>query len=187
GRARSLTALGRHPEALAEWDRALALTDATDRARIRAGRAIAVARAGDRSRALAEAEELAGTPDHDGETRVDIAPAPPPPGRRAPGRCGPGPPCQPGSPIGWSRLSAPRSSPATATSTTWPATAISRRSGLAARSLPCGSIRPSRPTPSPPELTRQDRSKSVGVLPLPLRSSHAKSLPRLKIPAAPPP
>ncbi len=60
GRARALERLGRSAEAVADWDRALALDDGSGRAALRLGRADALARGGDAARALAAADELAG-------------------------------------------------------------------------------------------------------------------------------
>jgi serine/threonine-protein kinase len=59
GRARSLTALGRYREALADWDRALELDDGPNRLAIRLGRALALAHAGQHDRAMAEVQDLA--------------------------------------------------------------------------------------------------------------------------------
>jgi serine/threonine protein kinase/tetratricopeptide (TPR) repeat protein len=56
GRAESLSRLGRHTESLADWDRALGLDDGSEGDHIRLDRAIALARAGDHARALAQAD-----------------------------------------------------------------------------------------------------------------------------------
>jgi tetratricopeptide (TPR) repeat protein len=66
-RAKALTDLGRHPEALSEWGRAIAAagTEPDDPQRAvwpRAGRAWSLARAGDTARALAELDPLEATP-----------------------------------------------------------------------------------------------------------------------------
>ncbi len=59
GRARARKQLGRFAEAVADWDRALALDDGSGRAALRLGRAITLAAAGDVAPALAAADELA--------------------------------------------------------------------------------------------------------------------------------
>jgi hypothetical protein len=56
GRAESLSRLGRHAESIAGWDRALGLDDGSEGDHIRLDRAIALARAGDHARALAQAD-----------------------------------------------------------------------------------------------------------------------------------
>ena len=58
-RAAVLGRLGRPAEAVADWDRALRLAPAAQRASFRVRRAAALARAGDAPRATAEVEELA--------------------------------------------------------------------------------------------------------------------------------
>jgi tetratricopeptide (TPR) repeat protein len=57
-RAEALTRLARNAEALTDWDRALALDDGSNRAMYRQQRALALARTGDSTQAVAEAEDL---------------------------------------------------------------------------------------------------------------------------------
>jgi serine/threonine-protein kinase len=59
GRAEAVSRLGRHIEAIADYDRALGLDDGSEGDLIRLDRAIATARAGDHVQALAQAEPLA--------------------------------------------------------------------------------------------------------------------------------
>src|SRR5439155_12371789 len=59
GRAYTLVKIDRPAEALADWDRALALDDGSGRTDLRLGRPAALARSGDAAQALAEADELA--------------------------------------------------------------------------------------------------------------------------------
>src|SRR5208282_1645166 len=59
GRALTLTTLGRHKEAVADWDRALDLDTGQYQTFFRRKRAISLAAAGDHGRAMAEAGELA--------------------------------------------------------------------------------------------------------------------------------
>jgi serine/threonine-protein kinase len=60
-RAQVLTRLGRFAEAVADWDRALALDDGPDRNFFRLGRALTLTLAGKHARATAETEELLQT------------------------------------------------------------------------------------------------------------------------------
>jgi tetratricopeptide (TPR) repeat protein len=64
-RALALNRLGRAAEALADWEKALALDDGEGRGSILANRAESLARAGDHSRALTEAEALVAAKDVD--------------------------------------------------------------------------------------------------------------------------
>jgi tetratricopeptide (TPR) repeat protein len=68
GRALALSALQRHAEALADWNRVVELADERNRAPARGERALTWARLGQRARATAEANELAGQPKVTGET-----------------------------------------------------------------------------------------------------------------------
>lgn len=58
GRADTLAKLGRHAEAVPDWDRAVDLADRDRRATLRAGRAVSLARLGQHSRAAAEVSAL---------------------------------------------------------------------------------------------------------------------------------
>jgi tetratricopeptide (TPR) repeat protein len=72
GRASALTRLRRFADAANDWDRAVALSDAAERPRLRLGRAVEYARAGASDRAVAEADALA-TPDAAADTLYDAA------------------------------------------------------------------------------------------------------------------
>src|SRR5207247_1908917 len=64
GRAQALDNLGRHADALKDWDRAVELTDDTQlQALFRFQRARSLARAGEHARAVAEANALAAAKD----------------------------------------------------------------------------------------------------------------------------
>jgi tetratricopeptide (TPR) repeat protein len=73
GRARALARLDRHAEALADWDRALALDDGAARTQIRLGRADALARTGAADQARAAADDLAAAPQLSAANRYDLA------------------------------------------------------------------------------------------------------------------
>jgi serine/threonine protein kinase len=72
--ARGLDKLGRHTDAVKDWDRALAL-NARPAAEplIRSGRAVSLARAGEHARAVAEANALAEAKHVTGDTLYDLA------------------------------------------------------------------------------------------------------------------
>jgi tetratricopeptide (TPR) repeat protein len=63
GRARAFDDLGRPADAVADWDKAVELSPAPERAEFRANRALSRARAGQAEPAAREAEELAHTAD----------------------------------------------------------------------------------------------------------------------------
>jgi tetratricopeptide (TPR) repeat protein/tRNA A-37 threonylcarbamoyl transferase component Bud32 len=73
GKARTLTRLGRHRDALDEWDRAIAVDHGRSRAALRSGRAATLARLGERGRAVAEADELAREKSLPGEALYQLA------------------------------------------------------------------------------------------------------------------
>ncbi len=73
GRAATWTALGRHANALADYDRVLTLCDEPDRNQVRLWRANTLVRHGDHARAVAEAEELAARKPIAGSTYYDLA------------------------------------------------------------------------------------------------------------------
>src|SRR5205823_843774 len=62
GRARALNALGRHREAVADWDQVIRLDAGSYRTFFRVQRALALARAGEPVRAVRQVEQL-GVPD----------------------------------------------------------------------------------------------------------------------------
>jgi serine/threonine-protein kinase len=72
-RARTLSRLGRHRDAVAAWDQALALADEQTRTGCRIGRALARARLGDHTRAAAEAADVAQVPTLTDGDRYDLA------------------------------------------------------------------------------------------------------------------
>jgi len=72
-RAAALGQLGRHAEAVADWDRVVALSSGEMRLRGRLLRAQALARAGQHQRAGEEAAELAGDKAATGATLLDLA------------------------------------------------------------------------------------------------------------------
>jgi tetratricopeptide (TPR) repeat protein len=72
-RAQVLTGLGRPTEALADWERALALDDGSARTALRLGRGDALARAGETTKALAAADELATERRLTAEQHYDLA------------------------------------------------------------------------------------------------------------------
>jgi tetratricopeptide (TPR) repeat protein len=63
GRAKTLTEVGQHTEALAEWERALELADESHRPWARLQRALTLARLGDYGQAITEVEALAPVKD----------------------------------------------------------------------------------------------------------------------------
>src|SRR5262249_27856673 len=67
GRARAFSLLGRHADAVRDWDRAIELAAGPLRAQFGCVRAHALARTGDLARALTTANELAGREDLTGE------------------------------------------------------------------------------------------------------------------------
>jgi WD40 repeat protein len=73
GRVRALTALGRHAEAVKDFDRILALGSGPNRNALRLERAVALARAGDHALAVAEAHALAAAPGVPGAALYDLA------------------------------------------------------------------------------------------------------------------
>jgi tetratricopeptide (TPR) repeat protein len=73
GRAKALSMLGRHAEALQDCDRALEFDNGRDRDAIRLTRAQLLARAGDFARALDEANDLAQAKSLRGGTLYDLA------------------------------------------------------------------------------------------------------------------
>jgi tetratricopeptide (TPR) repeat protein/tRNA A-37 threonylcarbamoyl transferase component Bud32 len=74
GRAETLSHLGRHAQAVRDWDRALELDDGPNRPPFRLARALAVARAGEHARAVAEANDLAqGKPPPSPDAIYDLA------------------------------------------------------------------------------------------------------------------
>jgi serine/threonine-protein kinase len=73
GRAEALTRLGRHTEALKDWDRALDLEHGPRRGWFRLQRAVALARAKDPVRATTEAEDLARAKEVSATTCYDLA------------------------------------------------------------------------------------------------------------------
>jgi hypothetical protein len=73
GRARTLSMLGRHKDAVAGWDQALELADDKNRCMCRIGRAVARARGGDHTQAAAEAAELAQLVSLTAGDRYDLA------------------------------------------------------------------------------------------------------------------
>jgi eukaryotic-like serine/threonine-protein kinase len=72
-RAESLAGLGRHSEALPDWDRAVDLADGPDKLWGRLHRAVAIARVGDYARAAVEAEALAPLASTTGEALYELA------------------------------------------------------------------------------------------------------------------
>ncbi len=72
-RARTLGQLNRHRDAVADWDRALALASPTERGQFLLARAESLARAGDHARAAAEADALGQLPQLPGSTCYNIA------------------------------------------------------------------------------------------------------------------
>src|SRR5262249_35844717 len=73
GRGRALDKLGRPAEAIADWDQAVELAPAPEKAEMRAGRAPSLVRAGQVERAVAEAADLAKAPDADADQLYDLA------------------------------------------------------------------------------------------------------------------
>jgi hypothetical protein len=73
GRARAWTRLGRHAEALPEWDRTLELEAGALRNSFRLQRALTLAHLGNHSQAVAEADDLAQGKDLRGDTLYDLA------------------------------------------------------------------------------------------------------------------
>src|SRR6202023_2489091 len=67
GRADALTRLGRHKQALADWDRAIALTDPKSRGWFQLFRLATLARTGDHVKATEEAGTLVLPPQQTGE------------------------------------------------------------------------------------------------------------------------
>jgi serine/threonine-protein kinase len=59
GQADALTHLGRHADAMKEWETAIALDNGKDRAKLRSGRATTLARMGEHAQAMAEVDKLA--------------------------------------------------------------------------------------------------------------------------------
>jgi tetratricopeptide (TPR) repeat protein/tRNA A-37 threonylcarbamoyl transferase component Bud32 len=72
-RAWALTDLGRHAEALRDWDRGLEGAGGADRDALRMGRALSLAHLGDHVRAVAEVTELAGKARDDGDVLYHAA------------------------------------------------------------------------------------------------------------------
>jgi serine/threonine-protein kinase len=73
-RARALTALNRHADALKDWDKALALNDVPEHLlRIRVDRATTLARLGDHAKAVAEANAVADAKDVTGSKTCEAA------------------------------------------------------------------------------------------------------------------
>jgi hypothetical protein len=72
-RALALSQLGRTAEALADWDRGIDVANVSARERLRASRALALARSGDHKRARAEADELAKDKSLSGAVLYDLA------------------------------------------------------------------------------------------------------------------
>jgi serine/threonine-protein kinase len=72
GRAIELGQLGRHAEASADWERALALTEASQRPRLGVRPALALARSGDHEHAVAEADALAKGKDNTSTMLYDL-------------------------------------------------------------------------------------------------------------------
>jgi serine/threonine protein kinase len=72
-RALAWTKLGRHAEALADWDRALELDDGSGRDRLRLDRALTLAYLGRHAQAVAEANALAGKKPLPGPTLYSLA------------------------------------------------------------------------------------------------------------------
>jgi serine/threonine protein kinase/tetratricopeptide (TPR) repeat protein len=73
GRADALDRLGRFPDALADWDRALASDDGRMRSWLRLRRAMTRIRAKDYPQGIAEAEEVARDKGANGDTLYDVA------------------------------------------------------------------------------------------------------------------
>jgi serine/threonine protein kinase/tetratricopeptide (TPR) repeat protein len=73
GRAEVLTQLGRHAEALQEWDRALELEAGLQRNQFRLYRARTLARLGEYAQATAETDEISKGKDGSGATSYDLA------------------------------------------------------------------------------------------------------------------
>ncbi|PWT86618.1 MAG: hypothetical protein C5B56_12135, partial [Proteobacteria bacterium] len=73
GRARVFLALGRFPESVADWDKAVEFDPGPFRPAYRSSRAHALAGAGNFGRALAEADELRSAPDLPGQSTFEIA------------------------------------------------------------------------------------------------------------------
>ena len=72
-RATALSSLGRHAEALADWDRIIALQGGSGEDQFRLGRALALAHLGDHKQATAEAKELASRAEDRGAILCDLA------------------------------------------------------------------------------------------------------------------
>ena len=62
-RAQALTALGRHKEAIKDWNRAIELDDGGQRATLQLDRASSLARAGEHAQAVVQAESIAAAKD----------------------------------------------------------------------------------------------------------------------------
>ena len=73
GRADALTRLGRHKQALADWDRAIALADPKSRGWFQLFRLAALARTGDHAKATEEAGKLILPPPQTGEALYKLA------------------------------------------------------------------------------------------------------------------
>ncbi len=71
--ARALAALGRHAEAITEWDRAIGMAPEKHRLYPRVGRADALAHSGDHRKASAEAEALTTDPSATGAVLYELA------------------------------------------------------------------------------------------------------------------
>ena len=72
-RIRTLEPLGRHLEAVKDWDLAIACADAGQSLELRSGRALSLARAGQASRAVAAADELTQSKGVPSGTLYDLA------------------------------------------------------------------------------------------------------------------
>jgi serine/threonine-protein kinase len=73
GRAEALTQLGRHAQALEEWDRALAFKTGSARDELRLHRAFTLARLGEHARAAREADDLSQGKEQTGTTLYNLA------------------------------------------------------------------------------------------------------------------
>lgn len=73
GRAEALSRLGRHAQALGDWDRALAADDGSRRDDLELSRAACLARLGEHVRATAETKRLADSPPSSGEILYTLA------------------------------------------------------------------------------------------------------------------